>query len=266
SGIGLGMARTFAAEGMNIVLADLDPDKLAEAADDIRGRNVQVMALEVDVTDRAVLRGAAADVARELGPLHLLCNNAGVSGPVTKLHETSDDNWDWAVGVNLMGAVNGLQVFLPGMLAHGEEGHIVNTASIVGVRQYLGKYAMALYMTTKFAMVGLSESLVAEMTDTPIGVSVLCPDQIQTNLFTVGRNRPDKFGGAFDRGDVGGIATLLDEGLSLERIGKRVLDAVRADEFYIFSHPENRAQVEARHKRIADGFDNLDRWLTANPG
>lgn len=250
---------------MNIVLADVDTGKLAGAADDIRCRNVQVMTLQVDVTDRAAMRSAAADVARDLGPLHLLCNNAGVAGPVTKLYETSDDNWDWTVGVNLMGVVNGLQAFLAGMLDHGEEGHIINTASIAGVRQYPGKYAMALYMTTKFAAVGLSESLRAEMTDTPIGVSVLCPDQIQTNLFTVGRNRPDRFGGAFDRGDIGEVARLLDEGLTLERIGKRVLDAVRADEFYIFSHPENRAQVEARHKGIAEGFDNLDRWLAANP-
>jgi len=124
------MARAFTAEGMNIVLADIESEVLSKAADEIRNLNVYVMALKVDVSDRSSLRDAAMVVEREIGCIHLLCNNAGVADPVTRLRETSDANWDWIVGVNFMGVVNGLQTFLPAMLEQGEEAHTINTSSI----------------------------------------------------------------------------------------------------------------------------------------
>ena len=151
------------------------------------------------------------------------------------------------------------------MLVHGEEAHIINTSSIAGVRRYPGLHPMALYATTKFAVVDLSKTIATEMEDTQIGVSVLCPDKTQSNLFTVGRNRPQSYGGAYKNISYTAISTLLEEGLMIERLGARIIDAVKADEFYIFSHPKNRAQVEVCHDRIIDGFENLDRWLSSHP-
>ena len=261
AGIGLGMARAFASAGMILIIADIESEPLETTRAALAADGTDVRAFQLDVSDLAAFRDVADRAISSSGNIHLLCNNAGVTGPITKLEATTDENWDWIVGVNLMGVVNGLQAFLPHMLAHGEACHIVNTASIAGVRRYPGLFPMGTYVTTKFAVVGLTEALATDLAGTSIGVSALCPDMVDTNLFDAGRNRPAQFGGAYQGPKIPDIDAVQAAGLTPDTVGARVVAAIQNDEFYIFTHPENRAQAEARFAQIRDGFDNLDAWL-----
>lgn len=263
SGIGLGMARAFAKAGLRVALADIEPGTLAAAKSEINMLGVETFTYVLDVSDREAVKATAAKAADEMGPVHLFCANAGVSGPQKWVHEAEDVDWDWTLGVNLHGVINCMQAFGPRMIAHGEGGHIVNTASIAGVRDYPGIFPMALYATSKFAVVGLSQVMRKDLAPHGIGVSALCPDSVDTNLAAAGRNRPERFGGTFApvmNPEFGGS---LAAGLDPEVLGRRVLSAIENEEFYIFAHPHNRAQVEARHAELMAGFDALDDWLAS---
>ncbi|MDZ7825525.1 MAG: SDR family NAD(P)-dependent oxidoreductase [Gammaproteobacteria bacterium] len=148
SGIGLAMAKGFAAAGMNVAIADVEAAALDAAVAELGGGNARVMGIRLDVRDREAMDAAAAQVTEAFGPVHLLCNNAGV-GAGGPLHETSHADWDWTLGVNVQGVVNGLQSFLPGMVAHGQGGHVLNTASMAGV---IGVAGMGVYNASKFAV------------------------------------------------------------------------------------------------------------------
>ena len=191
SGIGLGMAEAFVAAGMNVVIADLRPDHVETALERFAGsgRRESVHAIELDVTDREGLARAADEAERVFGNVHVLCNNAGMGilGPVTLARY---DDWDWGLGVLLGGVVNGIQTFLPRMLAHGEGGHIVNTSSMAGVLPIPGA---AIYITAKAAVIGLSEALRSELAGEGIGVSAFCPGPVQTNIREGGRTRPERY-------------------------------------------------------------------------
>ncbi len=180
SGIGLGMATAFVDAGMNVVIADLRTDHIETAMQgfDATGRREHVRAIELDVTDREGFARAADDAERVFGNVHVLCNNAGMGilGPVTLARY---DDWDWGLGVLVGGVVNGIQTFLPRMLAHGEGGHIVNTSSMAGVLPIAGA---AIYITAKAALIGLSEALRSELAAEGIGVSAFCPGPVQTNI------------------------------------------------------------------------------------
>jgi NAD(P)-dependent dehydrogenase (short-subunit alcohol dehydrogenase family) len=250
SGIGRGMALAFADSGMHVALADVDLPAAERVRAEVEQRGVRGLALRIDVSSRAEVEVLAEKTFAELGGAHLICNNAGVAivGPLDAM---SDADWHWTLAVNLDGVVHGLQAFLPRLRAQGQGGHIVNTASMAGHFCVAG---LAAYHTTKFAVVGLSEALELELTPHGIGVSVLCPGLVRTQIFDAGRNRPTRFGGLRPP-DPNAVAMLDQLGIDPERVGREVRDAVVRGDFYIFTHPEMRSLVDARFARIQAAFD-----------
>jgi NAD(P)-dependent dehydrogenase (short-subunit alcohol dehydrogenase family) len=196
SGIGLGLARRCGARGMNVALLDVEAGALGEAAG-LVGDADRVLTRVVDVSVAAQVEAAAGEVVERFGKVHLLCNNAGVSitGPQWTM---TDDDCRWATGVNLFGVMNGIRAFVPGMLAHGEDGHVVNTSSLAGLTPM--PHA-SVYAATKAAVVAMSEVLFFDLRDAgaKIGASVLCPGLVNTNIMTSDRNRPAAGVGRRDR-------------------------------------------------------------------
>ncbi len=258
SGIGLAMARSFSAAGMKVVIADIEKSALATARAEFEARNAEFLCVEVDVTDRDALAGAADAAEERFENVHLVCNNAGVvvTKPVDRLTYV---DWDWVMGVNLDGVINGIQTFTSRMIAHGQGGHFVNTASVAGL---IALPDLAIYTAGKFAVVGLSEVMRADLASHDIGVSVLCPAIVDTRIGESERNRPPSLAS-------GEPATLtpreqaerdarmeefrkgaLDPGL----VGDMVLHAVRENELYILTHPETEALVAARSEEMAGAF------------
>ena len=186
SGIGLGLAKVFGAQGVKVMLADVRQEPLEVAVAQLRAAGITAEGMVVDVSDRAAMKAAAAATVAAFGKVHLLFNNAGISffGP---MDQAKDGDWDWMLGVNLYGVVNGVQAFLPHLKAHGEPCHIVNTASMAGLLVGPG---MGLYSASKFAVVGLSNSLRLDLAPHGIGVSVLCPGFVRSNIHEAGKIRP----------------------------------------------------------------------------
>ena len=255
SGIGLGMAKAFTAAGMNCVLADLREDHIdqAQVFFEDAGRRDQVHILKLDVTDREAYRAAADEAERVFGKVHVLCNNAGI-GISAEVSKASYEDWDWGVDVNLNGVFNGVHVMLPRIRAHGEGGHIVNTASMGGVLQFS---RAGVYVTTKFAVVGLSEALHFELMDEPIGVSAFCPGGVRTNIREWEKTRPARF--ATEAGQTAPAApprgfNFSEETMAVlnqmswqpEQVGEMVLNGIRTDALYIFTSPEFRPGIAER--------------------
>jgi len=260
NGIGLGIARALAKEGTHVALADIERDGIERAAREVAALGVRTLALPLDVSDRAAVEDAARRVEAEFGRVQICVNNAGISLQRGPAYEIAPRQWDWLMGVNVFGAVNGVRAFLPLLRKHGEEGHIVNTASIGGLQVHPalrnGSYSM-----TKYAVVAFSESLEAELAESPVGVSVLCPALVTTTINRSSRRRPERFGGAFDedRVDISNLVTDQDA-WSPDRVGDRVVHAIRKREFFIFTHQVMRAGLEQRHQRIMAAFDDLARY------
>ncbi len=263
SGIGLGIARAFAAAGMNVALADIEEDALARAHAEIKRLGVRAIALVTDVSERASVFEAAAAAEREFGKLHVAVNNAGVSMHNQRLAEIAPRDWDWLIGVNLYGVIHGIQAFLPLLTKHGEEAHLVNTASIAGLQVNPDMHSAG-YAMTKYGVVALSEGLHNELKETKVGVSVLCPAAVDTLIYRSARNRPDRFGGATERTSELFLKDLLAAGWQPDRIGARVVDAIRSGELFIFTHSQTRDWVEARHERLMDAFDRAEAWEKAH--
>jgi NAD(P)-dependent dehydrogenase (short-subunit alcohol dehydrogenase family) len=258
SGIGLGLARTFLDRGMNVMMADVEDAALNAALHGLSNHGNRVASFRCDVSIAEELQAAAARTFETFGNVHILCNNAGVS-PAGHVEEIKLPDWDWAIGVNLYGLIHGVRAFLPHMKRHGEPGHIVNTSSMSGLTP---KALAGPYGATKFAIVGLSHVLHDELAGTKIGVSVLCPGWTRTNMPDNGRNRPTRFGGAFDyRTDpvlaernkryVEGSLSGLDP-LDLAAL---VVRAIEENEFYIVTQPNRRGDVQARYDEIMHAFD-----------
>jgi len=264
SGIGLGIARNLARAGVNIVLADIEETALARAREEIARLGVKAVAVVTDVADRASVRRAADAAEREFGKLHIAVSNAGVSMHNQKLAAISPADWSWLIGVNLMGVIHGIQLFLPLLLKHGEEGHLVNTASIAGFQVNPDMHSAG-YAMTKYGVVALSEGLENELKGTKVGVSVLCPAAVDTLIYRSARNRPERFGGATERQNELFLKDMLAAGWHPDRIGARVLDAIRAGEFFIFTHSATREWVEKRHARLLESFDRAVAWEKTNP-
>jgi NAD(P)-dependent dehydrogenase (short-subunit alcohol dehydrogenase family) len=264
SGIGLGIARSFARAGMNIVLADIEEAALARARAEIEALGAKAIAIKTDVSDRASVIAAAAAAERAFGKLHVAVSNAGVSMHNQALADISPTDWNWLIGVNLLGVIHGIQAFLPLLLKHGEEAHLVNTASIAGFQVNPDMHSAG-YAMTKYGVVALSEGLANELRGTKIGVSVLCPAAVDTLIYRSARNRPKRFGGATERQNELFLKDLLARGWPPDRIGARVLDAIRAGEFFIFTHPATRPWVEKRHARLMEAFDRAEAWEKAHP-
>jgi NAD(P)-dependent dehydrogenase (short-subunit alcohol dehydrogenase family) len=260
SGIGLGMARTFAREGMAIVLCDIRGDRLDAALAEVRGLGAKAIAVVTDVSDRASLREASEAAVLQFGELHVACNNAGVTIHGRSVAELTPREWEWNIGVNLYGVIHGLEIFLPLIRRHGGEGHIVNTASIGGFQ--IGEYRRSgSYGAMKFAVVALSESIAYDLKDSPIGVSVLAPAAVKTRIYTSGENRPERFGGPYREPGNDAFQSELDHGLEPDVVGERVVRAIRHNEFYVFTHIHTKDWLLARHQKIIAAFDECERWI-----
>jgi NAD(P)-dependent dehydrogenase (short-subunit alcohol dehydrogenase family) len=251
SGIGRALAVTFAREGSAVVVADLETDRAEDVAAGIRAGGGDALAVAVDVSDvRAVERLAATTIER-YGHVDVLCNNAGVSTFNLMRDQTLAD-WHWVVDVDFWGVVHGLHTFLPIMREQGTPGHVVNTASIGGL--LTGTAFIGPYCATKAAVVSISESLVQEFAveQVPIGVSVLCPSSVDTNVMESERNRPAS-SGVEHRTDMAESVRLMirdgftgPTGQTPAQVAERVLQAVRNGEFWIITHDDLLPTVEAR--------------------
>jgi len=187
SGMGLAMARSFSAAGMKVAIADIEQSALDRVKAEFAKTNAEVITLKVDVTDRDAMERAAQATEAAFGKVHVVCNNAGVAVGGA-LDAMTYKDWDWVMGVNLAGVINGVQTFVNRIKAHGEGGHFVNTASMAGQMAIPG---LGVYNTTKYAVVGMSETMRADLAPYNIGVSVLCPGVVSTSIFNSGRNRPE---------------------------------------------------------------------------
>jgi len=258
SGIGLGMARVFANAGINVIIADLRQDHLEQAQAELSaaGHRERSHFIALDVTDRAAYATAADEAERAFGKIHILCNNAGI-GILRSIGTASWEDWDWAVDVNLNAVFNGVKLLLPRIRAHGEGGHIVNTASMAGILQYS---SAGLYVSTKFGVVGLSEALRAELAPEGIGVSAFCPGGVRSNIREYEKTRPARFATSdtpaapsrppaftFSDADKERLSKLS---ASPEEAGEMVLQGIRDNALYIFTAPEFRAGVRDRFEAI----------------
>jgi NAD(P)-dependent dehydrogenase (short-subunit alcohol dehydrogenase family) len=260
SGIGRGMARAFAKAGMNVALADIQADAVESARAEIEALGVKAIGLALDVSDRAAVERAADATIAAFGKVHVVANNAGVAIAGTPVERVRPEEWDWIIGVNLHGVIHGMQVFLPLIREHGEGGHIVNTASIGGLQVRPG-FQSGAYAVTKYGVVALSEALDNELAGTGIGVSVLCPAAVDTRIYDTARVRPERFGGPFVRPENHFMREILErEGMHPDLVGQRVLEAMREDEFFVFTHEAPRAWIEARHRRLMEAFDRAARF------
>jgi NAD(P)-dependent dehydrogenase (short-subunit alcohol dehydrogenase family) len=246
SGIGLGIARACAAADMHVVITDVRPKALESAAASLAGATV--LPLVLDVTDRDAWRACADRVQQELGGVDVLCSNAGVNfvGPT---HEATYEDWDFTLGVNLGGAINAIHTLVPAMVGSGRGGHVVITSSVSGLFTSGGA---GVYVTSKYALIGLAESLRADLRQSGVGVSVLCPGPVKSELFeTTAEVRPRRFAHT-------GSKPLLPPGMERTataifktaptgtEIGERVLKGIQRNDLYILTHGEMRPVMEAR--------------------
>jgi NAD(P)-dependent dehydrogenase (short-subunit alcohol dehydrogenase family) len=251
SGIGLGMATRFAQEGMHVVLADVEEPALARACEDLSGRGFTVRGVQTDVSQAESVDALAQQTLEAFGGVHILCNNAGVGGGFTRVWEASVKDWEWILGVNLWGVIHGMRTFLPLMLSSGEEGHVVNTASVAGLLPGTRPYCVS-----KHGVVALSEALYNNLAQigAPIGVSVLCPGLIDTRIMYAFRNRParllntpgvqvtDRELARAER--IGNMASEL--GLAPAEVARFVVEAIRTDQFYVLTHTRFDEAIRTR--------------------
>ncbi|MDB5662855.1 MAG: short-chain dehydrogenase [Sphingomonas bacterium] len=236
SGIGLGMAQAFVRAGMKVMIADIWQEHIDQALAmfEERGQRDRVEAIRLDVSDRAAYEAAVVEFEAKLGKLHLLCNNAGL-GAGMRIKDTTYKDWDWALGVMIGGAVNGIVNFLPRMIAHGEGGHIVNTSSMSGVLQPAMKGGVT-YTTGKAALIGMVEQSRLDLAEDNIGISALIPGPVISNIFKIGRTRPDRFANedqpAAPRRSIDPDPRWMDP----EKVGDMVVEGVRNNALYIFTH------------------------------
>ena len=249
SGIGLGMARAFLAEGMKVALADWNEDHIAKARATLSGNNAAVF-IKTNVADRQSLRDAAQETLDAFGKIHVLCNNAGVNGGGTAASEDFDD-WDRALSVNLGGVVNGTKIVVPIIRAQSEGGHVVNTSSMAGVVPLPG---LAAYSTAKYAVRGFSESLRMQLAPKGIGVSCLFPGATRTALVPLPEDDPERIK---EEGAPQFLKDLWDAmrgAIDPLDTGRMVVDAIKANHFYIFTNREFLDEVKQRHREIEDAF------------
>ena len=259
SGIGNALARRFAADGMKVVLSDIERPALELATDELTAAGADVLPVVTDTSIRASVDELARQTIDHFGAVHVVCNNAGVGSRGLTLIDVPERDFEWVLGVNLWGVMHGIWAFLPHLRAQNE-GHIVNTASISGLSH---RPRMGPYNASKAAVVALSETLRFELEaeGSHVGVSVLCPSWVRTNISTSDRNRPERFAYALDTEQMTQMAAykarrreqLATIALEADEVAAQVCDAVRADRFYVLTHPESVAVFEERARRIVAG-------------
>jgi NAD(P)-dependent dehydrogenase (short-subunit alcohol dehydrogenase family) len=250
NGIGLGIARALLGEGSKVAIADIRPESIERALKTLG--NGDVVGIELDVSSRGGFAAAADEAEAALGPVSLLFNNAGVNLFQT-IDESSYDDWDWLLGVNLHGVINGVTTFVPRMKQRGQGGHVVNTASMAS---FLAGPVPGIYNCSKFAVRGLSESLRYSLAPHGIGVSVLCPGLVKSYIYASDEVRPEALKAhakAADRAAVDRLAQVHEAGMEPEEVAAKVIDAIRANRFYVFTHPEHKDELrEVFDEIIAD--------------
>jgi NAD(P)-dependent dehydrogenase (short-subunit alcohol dehydrogenase family) len=253
-GIGLGIARAFARSGAKLALADIDQASLVTAKSELSDLTT-VETFKLDVRDRSAYARVADEAESRLGPVSILCNNAGVAGDqhVTRL---TYEYWDWVIGINLHGVINGIQTFLPRMLNRGGGGHIVNTASGAGLA---ATSSGLLYTTSKFAVVGLSESLRIALEPFQIGVSVLCPGPVNTKIISNSRETQPPTQVTAEEAKVfetiiTQVSAVLAAGVDPDEVGEMVLAAVKANQLYIHTDRVMAGLIEARTRMLLDAM------------
>ena len=248
SGIGYGMARAFLKAGMKVVIADVNRAHLDEVREELKGSNA-VHFIRVDVSDRADVKRAADEAERIFGKVHVLCNNAGVSGGGSG-DDADFDDWDRVIGINFGGVVNGVKVFVERMVAHGEGGHIVNTSSMAGIVP-LPQEGGA-YTTSKFAVRGLTESLRLSLAPHNIGVSLLCPGLTATRILQ--DPTPEGKKPLAREGDPDAMFNTMEGAMDPLEVGEVVLDGIRTNEPYILPHGEFKEEVQELFDDILNAF------------
>ena len=271
NGIGRGLAERCVAEGMKVVVADVEEAALLGTQKDLSERGRDVQAILCDVSKADDVRQLAADTMEAFGAVHLLCNNAGVAaGGLVSQHTLAD--WQWVIGVNLWGVIHGIHTFLPIMLEQDTECHIVNTASVEGLWTRMGG---ASYQTTKHAVVALSEVLKMEMafTESKVGVSVLCPGAVDTGIVESGRNRPSELQNPTENmpeptpelvRSFEDIKSVFANGMAPLEVADHVFRAISEDKFFILTHPELNDAVQKRLDRVLNDGIPLPEYTKSN--
>ena len=256
-GIGLSIAKALGEQKMNIVLADIDQKNLEKASLELRGSGISVLPVTLDVADEAQWHDAAQQAIERFGKIHMVVNNAGIGGDTGPIQNAQTKGWQWALDVNLMGVMYGAKVMVPLIKQHGEGGWIINVASMAGMGgiPYNGAYT-----ATKTAVVALSESWAAELQSKGIKVSVLCPAFVQTRIYDSNRNRPLKYQSdtatpTNEDSFADKTKHLVESGIDVSIVGKRVVEALNDGELYIFTHPNYRAIVQRRFQAIDAAFE-----------
>ena len=256
-GLGRAMAMHFAREGMHVALADIDQASLDVTAAELRALGVQAIGIRTDVSKATEVDALAARVVTELGGVHVVCNNAGIS-PLGAAWENTLADWEWMLGVNLWGVIHGVRAFTPLLLAQ-DEGHIVNTATVAGLINPPGS---AMYNVTKHAVVALTETLFHDLAgrNSKVGCSVLCPAYVPTGIADSERSRPAALAnpGATKSAEQQAREDMLKKAvrsgrLSADDIGAAVLAAVKEERFYILTHPRIKGAIQARMEDILEG-------------
>ena len=252
-GIGLGMAITFAKAGMNVTMSDIRKESLVVAREEVRKHTEAVYTIPVDVSDRIAMKEAADEAEKAFGKIHILCNNAGINifGPID---QATYDDWDWMINVNLYGVINGLMSFLPKIKAHGEGGHIVNTASMAA---FVSSHVTGVYSATKHAVRGLTETLWYNLAPQNIGVSMLCPGFVSSNIHYTEELRPEEFknsGYEVDPKMQERLARAQAIGMSPIEVGERVLKGIERNDLFIFTHAELKDEVADNFEEILAAF------------
>jgi NAD(P)-dependent dehydrogenase (short-subunit alcohol dehydrogenase family) len=250
SGVGLGMAKAFLAAGMKVAIADIREDHLEEARAELGG---DVHAVRLDVTDRVAFALAADETERALGNVHVVCNNAGIN-LFNDMTEATYQDWDWVLGVNLGGVVNGVVTFVPRIKAHGEGGHVVNTASMAA---FVAGPGAGIYTTAKFAVHGLSDALRWSLLPHGIGVSMVCPGLVKSRIFESDLVRPAELSTETTPADAEFMRILPglhEAGMDPDEIGDKVLRAIRRNDFYVFTHPDHRDELRGIFDEVIAAF------------
>ena len=262
SGIGLALGHAFAQVGMKVMLADIEAHALDAAVDGLRALGADARGILCDVADASSVDHAARKTFAAFGNVHVVCNNAGVGGG-SGIDAISLETWRWVLDVNLMGVLHGIHAFLPHIRAHGESGHIVNTASMAGMQSGLG---FSPYAASKFAVVTMSEGLAIQLKPLGIGVSVLCPGFVRTQISDSARNRMERYGPSIKpdpKSPAGMLAAHLKErsqsGLDPADVAAHVLRAIRENQLYVFTNPDMRSEMDERFAAITAAMDKAER-------
>lgn len=260
-GIGFSVAHAMGQQGMNVVIGDIDEQQLAVAEQKLSAEGIPVLALKMDVTDPDQWRMVAEKSLERFGKIHMLVNNAGVASAPGPIEATNHKDWNWVMDVNLKGVLNGAEAMIPHIKSHGEGGWMINVASMAGM---IGVPYAGAYTATKVAVVGMSESWHFELAKHNINVSVLCPAFVKTRIHLSGRNRQEHHKGEQVARDQGApkpnnaAQALVENGIPAALVGQRVVEALNADELYIFTHPAQRAIVQERFKAIDAAFERAE--------